>query len=179
MESRTNRIILRATLIGLQWLGLTIGLGSLVMRSDQSFSQVISPHFGVGPVIIGAIAAGFLLGLTVEAPRYLVPLVIMMCVGASSFVGIVSYAPVADGLILRTAALDNFVSQRILLMSLVMLMVIVPAAVAGNLLGANLRVRQEVAPHPEDLEYEQETPWWEQRHDSKTQTDTETGQHTA
>lgn len=166
MSSRRKRVMIRATAIGLQWLALTIALGSLVMRADASFSELISPHFGAAPVFIGALVAGFLLGLTVESPRFLAPLAILMCVVSSMFIGILTYAPVVDGILVRTPSLDNFVSQRVILMSLIMMMAMIPAAVGGNLLGANLRIRQEIAPHPEDLEHEQEVPWWEQRHDA-------------
>jgi hypothetical protein len=135
---------------------------------------LISPHLGAVPVFLGALAAGFLLGLTVESPKYLAPLVITMAIGASMFIGILVYAPVVDGILLRTPSLDNYVSQRVILLALILIIVSVPAAVAGNLLGGYMNIRQEIAPHPEDLEYEQETPWWEQRHDTKS--DTETGQ---
>ena len=173
MSSRTKRVLIRATMIGLQWIALTVALGSLVMRSDQSYSQLISPHFGAGPVVAGALVAGFLLGLTVASPKYLAPLAIGMVLCASFAVGVLAYAPVVDGILLRTASLDNYVMQRAVLMSLILLIVTVPAAVGGNLLGAKLNIRQEIAPHPEDLAYEQEVPWWEQRHDRKS--DHETG----
>lgn len=173
--STTQRIIVRSIAIGVEWLALTIALGSLVMRSDRSYDQLISPHFGAFPMFLGALVAGFLLGLTVESPRILAPLVIALALGAAMFVGVLAYAPVADGLLLRTAALDNYVSQRVILMFLILLIVSIPAAVGGNLLGTNLRVRQEIAPHPEDLEHEHETPWWEQRYPSNS--DTENGRH--
>jgi hypothetical protein len=173
--SKSTRIIIRAVAIGLQWLALTVALGSLVMRSDQSYEQLISPHFGALPVFLGAIVAGFLLGLTVESPRYLAPLVILMTLGAAMFVGVLAYAPVVDGLLLRTAALDNYVAQRAILMWLILLIVSVPAAVGGNLLGANLKTSQEIAPHPEDLRDSQEVPWWDQRR--KSNSDPETNHH--
>lgn len=176
MESRTKRVLLRATGIGVQWIGLTIALGSLVMRSDQSFSQLISPHLGAAPVFFAAAVAGFLLGLTIESPRYLAPLAILMAICASAFVGLLSYAPVVDGLLVRTPGLDNYVAQRILLMTLIIMMPMIPAAVGGNLLGSNLRIRQEIAPHPEDLVHEQEVPWWEQRDESRPNADPEAGQ---
>jgi hypothetical protein len=175
VSSRTRRIIIRAFAIGLQWLALTTAVGSLVMRSDQSYAQLISPHLGAFPVFMGAIIAGFLLGLTVESPKALAPLVISMALGAAMFVGVLAYAPVVDGILLRTPSLDNYVSQRVILIFLILLIVSIPAAVGGNLLGSNLRVRQEIAHHPEDLEYEQETPWWEQRH--RSDSDQETGHH--
>jgi hypothetical protein len=174
VSSRTQRIIIRVTVIGLQWVALTTALGSLVMRSDQSYSQLISPHLGAVPVFLGALVAGFLLGLTVESPKYLAPLVITMAIGAAMFIGILVYAPVVDGILLRSPSLDNYVSQRVILLALILIIVSIPAAVGGNLLGGYMNIRQEIAPHPEDLEYEQETPWWEQRHDTKS--DTETGQ---
>jgi hypothetical protein len=163
MSDRRKRIIVRATAIGLQWAALTVLLGSIIMRSDASYNQLISPHLGGVYVFVGGVLAGFLLGLTVESPRFLAPMVILMCIGAAAFVGVLAYAPVWDGLIVRTTRLDNVVTQRALLMLFVVFMAAIPGAVAGNLLGSNLRVNQEIAPHPEELEDSGETPWWEQR----------------
>jgi hypothetical protein len=182
MTDRKKRVVIRATAIGLQWIGLTVALGALVMRADASYSELITPSFGAAPVFFGAVIAGFLLGLTIESPRYLTPLVILMCMVSSGFVGILSYAPVVDGILIRTPSLDNYVSQRVILMSLIMLMAVIPSTVAGNLLGGNLRIRQEIAPHPESFEVEQEVPWWEQRYgsgadtNSRADSDAETGQ---
>ncbi|TVR75639.1 MAG: hypothetical protein EA415_03300 [Sphaerobacteraceae bacterium] len=177
MTDRTKRVIIRAGAIGLQWIGLTIALGALVMRADASYSELITPSFGAAPVFFGAMIAGFLLGLTIESPRFLAPLVILMCMVASGFVGILTYAPVVDGILIRTPALDNYVSQRVILMTLIMIMAVIPSTVAGTLLGGNLRVRQEIAPHPEDLAVDDEVPWWEQRYGSHsgTESDAETG----
>jgi hypothetical protein len=166
--SKSTRTIIRAIAIGLQWLALTSALGALVVRSDQSYEQLISPHFGALPVFIGALIAGFLLGLTIESPRWLAPLVILMALGSAMFVGVLAYAPVVDGILMRTASLDNYVAQRVILMALILLIVSVPSAVGGNLIGGNLNVRQEIAPHPHDLHDGNEVPWWEQRRPSST-----------
>ena len=164
MENRRNRIIVRALAIGLQWIALTIALGAVVMRAEDSYSEIISPTFGPASVFLAAAIAAFLLGLTVESPRYLAPMVILMAITSASFIGVLSYAPVVDGVLVRTASLDNWVSQRVILMALIMIMAMIPSSVAGNLLGGFLRVRQEIAPHPEDLEVNHEVPWWEQRY---------------
>ena len=179
MEARTRRIIVRATAIGVQWLALTIALGSLVMRADASYEQLVSPHFGAAPVFIGAAIAGLLLGMTVDSAKYLAVLVIGMCFVAASFVAIITYAPVVDGVLVRTTGLDNFVTQRIVLMSLIIMMSAVPSAVAGNLIGGKLSVRQEIAPDPDELSELQESPWWESRHDEPAQSETESEQHRA
>lgn len=181
MTDRTKRVIIRAIAIGVHWIALTVALGSLVMRADTSYSELITPSFGAAPVVFGAMIAGFLLGLTIESPRFLAPLVILMCMVAAGFVGVLTYAPVADGLLIRTPSLDNYVSQRVVLMTLIMMITTIPTTVAGNLLGSHLRVRQEVAPHPEDYAGEDEVHWLEQRYGahSKSETDTETGHRTA
>jgi hypothetical protein len=163
VDSQTQRTIIRASLIALQWLFLTVAVGSLVMRSDPSFSDVINPHLGAAPMFAGSFAAAFLLGLTLERPRYLVPLVISMCLGAAAFIGVLSYAPVVDGTLVRTTGLDNYVTQRVLIVTLLLAMAAVPGAAGGNLLGGYLNVRQEVLPNPEDLQAAEETPWWERR----------------
>jgi hypothetical protein len=182
MDDRNKRVIIRAIAIGVQWIALTGALGAIVMRTDDSFSQIISPTFGPAAVFFGAAIAGFLLGLTVESPRFLAPLVILMAFVAASFIGVLSYAPVVDGVLVRTASLDNWVSQRVILMSLIMFMAMIPTSVAGNLLGGHLRIRQEIAPHPEDMAHEHEVPWWEQRYGSGTEADStsgdEAGRHT-
>jgi hypothetical protein len=177
MTSRTQRVAIRATAIGAQWLALTIALGALVMRSDESFSEVISPNFGAMPVIFGAMLAAFLLGLTIESPRYLAPLVILMALVSSTFIGVISYAPIVEGLLVRTTSLDDFVAQRVIIMTLIMMLAMVPATVAGNLLGGRLNVRQEIAPHPEDLSEGQEVPWWERRSGSSGTTANEAEHH--
>lgn len=167
MSGSTGRTIVRAIAIGVQWLGLTIGLGSLVMRSDTSFSDVISPHLGAAPMFFGAVIAGVLLGLTLESPKLLIPLVLLLCVGAASFIGVLVYSPVVDGLVVRTNALDNFVTQRTVVVSLVLGMGAVPGALVGNLLGPRLDFRQEIMPLPEDVAESQEVPWWERRGDQR------------
>ncbi len=166
MNDRQKRILIRAFAIGLQWIALTIALGAIVMRAEDSYSEIVSPTFGAAAVFFAAAIAGFLIGLTVESPRYLAPLVILMAIVSSAFIGVISYAPVADGILVRTASLDNWVSQRVILMALIIIMAMIPTSVAGNLIGGYLRVRQEIAPHPEDLEVENEVPWWEQRYGS-------------
>jgi hypothetical protein len=173
MTSRTKRVALRATLVFLQWLGLTIGLGSLVMRSDASFTELISPHLGSVPMFGAAIVAGLMLGATIEPLKACVPATILMCIGAACFVAVLSYAPVADGVLLRTTGLDNYVLQRVFLVTLILTIAAVPAAIIGNLLGGSLDIKQEIAPHPEDLRTEDVTPWWEQRDEMKSGSGTE------
>lgn len=163
MTSRTQRMLVRGAAIGLQWVCLTVALGSLVMRSEQSFEQLISPHLGAAPMFIGAFVAALLLGLTVERPRSLVVLVLAMCFCSATSIAVLSYAPVVDGVLLRTTALDNYVAQRVLILTLLQLMAAGPGAAAGNLLGSFMNIRQEIMPHPEDLALEDEVPWWERR----------------
>lgn len=165
MSGSTRRTAVRAGAIAVQWLFLTIGLGSLVMRSDTSYSDVLSPHLGAAPMFVGAAVAGLLLGLTVESPKLLIPLVLLLCLGAASFVGVLAYAPVADGLLVRTNVLDNFVTQRVVIVSVVLGMGALPAGLGGNMLGASLDFRQEILPRPEDIEDAREVPWWERRRD--------------
>jgi hypothetical protein len=173
----TKRVIIRAVAIGVQWIALTVALGALVMRADTSYSELITPSFGAAPVFFGAMIAGFLLGLTIESPRFLAPLVILMCMVSAGFVGVLTYAPVVDGILIRTPSLDNYVSQRVILMTLIMIMATIPSTVAGNLLGAHLRIRQEIAPHPHDFAVEDEVPWWEQKYGPhpNSESDAETG----
>ena len=169
MSGRTGRTVLRVSAIVVQWLALTTAVGSLMIRSDRSFEQLIDPHFGMAPVFIGAMFASFLLGLTIESPRYLAPAALLMCLFASAFIGILSYAPVVDGVLVRTTGLDDYVMQRVVLGTLILSMAAVPGAVAGNLLGLYLNVRQEIAPNPEDLADLDEVPWWEQRNTSDSE----------
>jgi hypothetical protein len=154
---------MRATLIGVQWICLTVALGSLVTRSEASWEPLISPHLGAAPMFLGAFVAALLIGLTVEAPRYMVPLVLSMCITAAGFVGVMSYAPVIDGVTIRTTTLDNWVLQRVIIVTILLSMAAVPGAAAGNLLGGFLDIRQEILAHPEDLKAAEEVPWWEQR----------------
>lgn len=163
MTRHNRRNLIRVTAIGVQWLCLTVALGSLVMRAERSFEELISPHLGAAPMFVGAFIAAFLLGMTVERPRYLIVLVLAMCVCAATAIAVLSYAPVVDGVLLRTTALDNYVAQRVLILTLLQLMAVGPGAAAGNLLGSFLNVRQEIMPHPEDLAREGEVPWWERR----------------
>jgi hypothetical protein len=163
VSGRTRRIMIRATLIAIQWICLTVALGSLVTRSEASWASLISPHLGAAPMFIGAFVAALLIGLTVEAPRYMVPLVLLMCIAAASFVGVISYSPVVDGVTIRTTALDNWVLQRVVVVTILLTLAAVPGAAAGNLLGGFMDVRHEVAVHPEDASAAEEVPWWEQR----------------
>lgn len=158
-----RRTLIRAAVIGVQWLFLVFALGSLVMRSDTSFSDVVSPHLGAAPMFIGAIVAGALLGLTIESPKTLAPLVVLLCVVSAGAIGVLAYAPVIDGVQVRTTFLDNFVSQRVLIVSMILAIGAVPGSVGGNLLGAYLDFRQEIMPDPADLASSREVPWWERR----------------
>jgi hypothetical protein len=167
MTPQTKRIAVRAVAIGVQWIFLTIALGSLVMRSDTSFADLISPHLGAAPMFVGAFVASMLLGLTVESPRYLAPLTLLMCLCSAAFIGVLTYAPVVDGVLVRTTGLDNYVTQRVLIVTILLIMAAIPGATMGNLLGAYLNIRQEVMPHPEDLVSETEIPWWDRRDASR------------
>lgn len=158
-----RRTLVRAAAIGLQWLFLAIALGSLVMRSDTSFSDVVTPHLGAAPMFVGAVIAGALLGLTIESPKVLAPLVVVLCVVSAGAIGVMAYAPVVDGVQVRTTFLDNFVSQRVLIVSIILSIGAVPGSVGGNLLGAYLDFRQEIMPDPNELATSQEVPWWERR----------------
>lgn len=163
MSVSTRRTLVRATAIGVQWLFLVIALGSLVIRSDRAFDDVISPHFGSVPMVIGAIVAGFLLGLTIESPKVLGPLVVLLILCAACFIGVINYAPVVDGVLMRTTGLDNYVTQRVVIVTLILILGTAPGAIAGNLLGTLLNVRQEMMPDPQAVAEMEEVPWWERR----------------
>jgi hypothetical protein len=163
VSDQRRRTLIRVLAIALQWVGVTTALGALAIRSDISFERFITPHWGAAPVFLGAFVGAFLLGLTLESPKALGALALLMCFVAASFVGIVLYAPVWDGTILRSNALDNFVSQRVLVLAMLMVMAALPGAAGGNLVGGWLDIRQEIMVDPRDLPDPNDEPWWEQR----------------
>jgi hypothetical protein len=168
LTARSRRVAIRALLIALQWVCVTVAVGSFVMRSEASLERLISPHLGAAPMFVAAFFGALLLGLTIESPRYMVPLVILMCLTAAAFIGVLTYAPVIDGAIIRTTTLDNWVLQRTIVVGILLLLAATPGAAAGNLLGGYLNVRHELFPHPEDLRENEEVPWWERRQETPT-----------
>jgi hypothetical protein len=165
MARESQRTMIRALCIGLQWIAVTTVVGALAIRSDVAFERLITPHLGAGVMFVGAFVGAALLGLTVESPKALGALVLAMCVVSASFVALVLYAPVWEGIIVRTTALDNLATQRAMILALLMAMAALPGAALGNLAGGWLNPRHEILADPRDVGAE-EQPWWERRSQS-------------
>lgn len=147
----------------MQWLALTIVLGAIIVRTEQTFEGLISPRFDSSSIFIGAFLASILLGLTIESPKMLTVAVALLCAGAALlFVGVL-YVPAWEGTILRTEALDNFAIDRSLVLTLLMLLPATVGGLAGYFLGGLLDSRQEVLSDVRDDTSEQS--WWTKRRD--------------
>jgi hypothetical protein len=163
MTDERRRLVARILITIAQWLALTIALGALVVRSDTTFELLVTPHFGSAPMFIGAFVAAALLGATVDSIKALAPMLLLMCLGAASFIGLMNYAPVIDDVLIRTNALDNFIAQRVVVITILLTIVAIPGAAAGSLLGSVMDPRGELFVSYETTPNNAPAPWWERR----------------
>lgn len=134
----TRRELTRAGIVALQWLCLTLALGAVVVYASDGLEGYITPHLDGGLMFVGAFVAAFLLGLTIDSFKLLLPLAALMCVGAAFIFVLVLFAPSFAEVTVRTTALGNYAATRMLLYSVLMFLPAVVGAGLGNLISDHL-----------------------------------------
>jgi hypothetical protein len=129
---RRNQL-LRAGLIALQWSLLTVALGAVVVYSSDAFEGYITPKLESGFIFFGAFVFAFLLGISIESFKVLMPLAVLMCAGASIVFVMVVFSPTYAEVTIRTTQLENYATTRAFLFTVLMFLPAVVGAGFGNL----------------------------------------------
>lgn len=164
-RSLINRqAVIRGSLIGLQWIALTVGLGAIVVRSDQTFAGLIDGRIDSSWAFIAAFGFALLLGLSIASIRILIPAALLMCVGAVALFTLTLLAPTFDDTVLYNRALRNFAIDRAAILTIVLAFPATIGALAGYFLGALLDPRRQIYPlADEDTWDDARRSWWEAR----------------
>lgn len=156
--------VIRGSLIGLQWIALTVGLGAIIVRSDQTFAGLIGGRIDSSWAFIAAFGFALLLGLSIASIRILIPAALLMCLGAVGLFTLTLLAPTFDDTVLYNQALRNFAIDRAAILTIVLAFPAMIGAVAGYFLGALLDPRRQIYPvTAEDTLGAPRRSWWEVR----------------
>lgn len=136
---RKRNHVLRIAIVALQWLMLTTALGALVVYSSDALEGFISPNLEGGFMFFGAFVFAFLLGTSIDSFKVLMPLAVLMCLGASFIFVMVVFAPTFAEVTIRTTQLENYATTRAFLFTLLMFLPAVVGAGFGNLASGYLR----------------------------------------
>lgn len=139
MRKISRNQLLRIGLVALQWLLLTVALGAIVVYSSDALEGYITPNLESGFMFFGAFAFAFLLGISIESFKLLMPLVVLMCVGASIVFMMVVFSPTYAEVTIRTIQLENYATTRAFLFTVLMFLPAVVGAGFGNLAGGYFR----------------------------------------
>lgn len=166
---RRNQL-LRAGLVALQWLLLTVALGAVVVYCSDALEGFISPNLESGFMFFGAFVLAFLLGISIESFKVLMPLAVLMCVGASIIFVMVVFSPTYAEITIRTVQLENYATTRAFLFTALMFLPAVVGAGLGNLAGGWFG-DNVLADDPEGASYAASSSWYERRSRSSSQVD--------
>lgn len=159
----TQRQLARAGLLAVQWLCLTVALGALVIHSAPSVEGIVSPSVDGAYVFIGAFVAAVLLGMTITSPKVALPLSLLMCLVSASFLAAIIFAPSWWGITVRTQALENFATTRVMFYLVLMFLPAMIGAFLGTAFGSMLSDRHNLLPDPERELTQIDRSWWERR----------------
>lgn len=162
-------MMIRMGIIALHWLMLTLALGALIVYSADSLQAFLSPTLDGSLIFVGAFVAAFLLGMSLDSFKALMPLTLLMCLGACAVFVFVLFSPTFADVTVRTNSLDNYAATRVFLFMVLMFLPAVVGAGIGNFAGSY--VRDDIY-GPEDPPYVDNTSWFEQRREAM-KTDTE------
>jgi hypothetical protein len=165
----TRRQAYRAGLVSVQWILLTIALGAVVVYSADSMRGFVDPNLDGSLVFVGAFIAAFLLGMSIESFKLLMPLAILMCVAASLVFAMVLLAPTFANVTVRTPSLENYAATRVFLFTVLMFLPAVVGAGFGNLAGGFLR--DDILGPEEYVDGVDRSSWYERRQGQSTQID--------
>lgn len=162
----TRTQFIRTGLIALQWIMLTLALGAIVVYSADSLEGYISPNIDASFLFLGAFVGAFILGTSIESFKVLMPLAVLMCIGASLVFVMVLFAPSFADITVRTTSLENYAATRVFLFSTLMFLPAVVGAGFGNLAGGYLRddvLGPDASSHGVD-----HSSWYERRRHAPT-----------
>ncbi len=148
--------LVRIALFILQWCLLTVGLGAVVVYSAPDLDGLISPHFDLTLMIAAALVMAAVLGLIVRSMIVAILLSVLMCAGSTLMFAITMFAPTFNGAVVRTGDLENFVTTRMLLYALLMVIPALIGVLIGNLAGGALDERREILTE----RTESQRGWW-------------------
>ena len=158
-----RNVVIRGSLIGLQWIALTVVLGAVIVRSDQTFAGLIAGRIDSSWAFIAAFGFALLLGLSIASIRILIPAALLMCLGAVALFTLTLFAPTFDDTVLYNRALRNFAIDRAAILTIVLAFPAMIGAVAGYFLGAMLNPHRQIYPLQDDAVDETHRSWWEAR----------------
>lgn len=137
--SRNRKIAIRVALISLQWVLLTLALGAVVVYSADSLRSFIEPNLDGSMVFVAAFITAFLLGMSIDSFKVLMPLAVLMCLTAAMVFAMVLFAPSFADVTVRTNSLENYAATRVFLFTVLMFLPAIVGAGFGNLAGGYLR----------------------------------------
>lgn len=154
-----RRRALRITLAAAQWVLLTSALAAVIVRASSATSGLVMLHLDGSWIPIAAFLTALLIGITIESPRILGLLVIVMWLVAAGAIALLTMLPVWEEIIPGTSAITNYAINQLVVLPLVTSLPGAFGALCGNLLRRLLAGWQEILP-PEDAQ--QSTPgWWD------------------
>lgn len=170
---RNQKIAIRIALIALQWSLLTLALGAVVVYSADSLRTFIEPNLDGSMVFVGAFVAAFLLGLSIESFKLLMPLAVLMCFTAAMIFAMVFFAPTFADVTVRTSSLENYAATRVFLFSVLMFLPALVGAGLGNFAGGNFR--DDILGPDTDPDGVDQSSWYARRSGSNSRR--ESGNH--
>ena len=163
--SRNRKIALRVGLIAVQWVLLTIALGAVVVYSADSLRAFIEPNLDGSMVFLGAFVAAFVLGMSIESFKVLMPLAVLMCIVAAMIFAMVLFSPTFADVTVRTNAMENYAATRVFLFTVLMFLPALVGAGFGNLAGGYLR--DDILGPENEYEGVDQSSWYARRTGSR------------
>jgi len=171
----TRRTIARIGLVTVQWILLTIALGAVVVFSSDSLREFIEPTLDGSLIFFAAFIAAFVLGMSIESFKVLMPLAILMCFGASLVFAMVLLSPTFADVTVRTNSLENYAATRVFLFTVLMGLPALVGAGFGNLAGGF--VRDDILGPEDQVDGVDRSSWYERRGGKTAATDSDSPQH--
>jgi hypothetical protein len=170
----TRRTIARIGFVTVQWILLTIALGAVVVFSSDSLREFVEPSLDGSLIFFAAFIAAFVFGMSIESFKVLMPLVILMCLGASLVFAMVLLSPTFADVTVRTNSLENYAATRVFLFTVLMGLPALVGAGFGNLAGGF--VRDDILGPEDQIDGVDRSSWYERRGSSTTATDADSPQ---
>lgn len=162
MKRLDRRQALRISLVALQWVSLTVAMGALLVRTDDSIEGLLGGQIDLSYMFFAGFAAGLFLGISVPIARVLYPLTFLMCLGAAVIYVSLLFSPTWVDITVRTGALENFATTRGLFFGGLMLVPASLGALFGHL-GSGILGRHGEILRPHDDESREAPSWTERR----------------
>lgn len=167
MKSRAGRQFIRVGIAVGQWLSLCAALSAVTIYSSTSITGMVSPHIDGSWVLIGAFVTAFLLGITIESLKVLIPATALMWIVAAAVLGTLILTPAWDGSVARTEAMENYAINQLLVLPILMALPGGMGAMTGYLLRRALGRWQEILPIESqavtDALDTRRGAWWDER----------------